>query len=58
MIFLDFFEILISIVHYDYLFYMLLDYDIWHNKKLPCGILIEVWKQIYMYLGRSVHSHR
>jgi len=33
----DFFEILICIIHYDYLFNMVLDYDTWHNQKLPCG---------------------
>jgi hypothetical protein len=33
--FCDFFEILISIVHYDYSFEMVLYYNMWHNKKLP-----------------------
>jgi len=47
-IFRDFFEILIFIVHYDYSFYMVLDYDMWHNQKLPHGILIEFWKLIYI----------
>ncbi len=47
-IFHDFFEILISIIHYDYLFWMVFDYDMWHNQKLPHGILIEFWKQIYV----------
>jgi hypothetical protein len=27
---------------------MVLDYDVWHNQKLPCGILIEFWKHIYI----------
>jgi hypothetical protein len=61
-VYFDFFGILISIIHYDYSFFMVLDYDMWHNQKLSGGILIEVWKQIYiyiyMYLGRLVHSHR
>jgi len=48
----DFFEMLISIVHYDFL-KMLLDYDTWHNQKLPHDILIEFRKQIYIYI-----SHR
>jgi len=48
--FRDFFEILISIVHYDYSFWMLLDYDMWHNQKLPHGKIIEFWKQIYIYI--------
>jgi hypothetical protein len=48
----DFFEILISIVHYDYSFKMLLDYDMWHNQKLPHGILIEFWKNKYIYVPR------
>ncbi len=49
-IFYDFFEILISIVHYDYSFYMVLDYDTWHNQKLPCGIfnwILETYIYIY-----------
>ncbi len=32
-IFRDFFEIFISIIHCDYSFKMVLDYDTWHNKK-------------------------
>jgi hypothetical protein len=36
-----FFEILISIVHYDYSFLMVLNYDMWHNQKLPHGRLVE-----------------
>ncbi len=44
MIFCDFLEILISIVHYNYSFGMVLDYDTWHNPKLPHDILIEFWK--------------
>ncbi len=53
-IFHDFFEILISIVHYDYLFWMVLDYVMWHNQKLSHGILIEFWKQIYICALRQV----
>jgi len=49
-IFRDFFRILISIVYYDYSFSVVLDYDTWHNQKLPCGILTEFWKQIYIYI--------
>jgi hypothetical protein len=52
-----FFEIFISIVHYDHSFFMVLDYDTWHNQKLPHGILIKNWKYIYKYLDRLVHSH-
>ncbi len=47
----DFFEILISIIHYDYSFDMVLDYDTWHNPKLPHDILIEFWKQIYICIS-------
>jgi hypothetical protein len=46
--FFNFFEILISIVHYDYSFKMVLDYDTWHNHKSPHDIIIEFWKQIYI----------
>jgi hypothetical protein len=49
-IFRDFFEILISIIHYDYSFIMVLDYDRWHNQNLPRGILIEFWKHIHIYV--------
>jgi hypothetical protein len=38
------FEILISTIHYDYSFMMALYFDMWHNPKLPCGILIEIWE--------------
>jgi hypothetical protein len=41
-----FFEILISTIHYDCSFYMVLNYDTWHSWKLPHGILIEFWKTI------------
>jgi hypothetical protein len=47
-----FFEILMSIVHYGYSFWMVLNYDTWHNQKLPCGILIEYWKHIYIYVPK------
>jgi len=47
----DSFEILISIIHYDYSFDMVLDYDMWHNPKLPHDILIEFWKQIYICIS-------
>jgi hypothetical protein len=59
-----YFWILISTIHYDYSFKMVLNYDMWHNKKLPCGILIEFWKKkgifiyLFKYLNRLVHSHR
>jgi len=39
-----FFEILIFTIHYDFSFYMVLDYDMWQNKKLSHGILIEIGK--------------
>jgi hypothetical protein len=35
------FEILISIIHYDYSFKMVFNYDMWHNQKLPHGKLVE-----------------
>ncbi len=57
-IFHDFFEILISIIHYDYSFQMVLGYDAWHNQKLPCDILRILETNIYMYLGRSIHNDR
>jgi hypothetical protein len=46
------FEILIFIVHYDYSFKMVLDYDMCHIQKLPHGKLIEFWKQIYIYTSK------
>jgi hypothetical protein len=39
-----FFEILISVIHYDYSFKTVLDYDTWYNQKFPHGILIEFSK--------------
>ncbi len=39
------FEILISIINYDYSFYMI--FKLWHNQKLPHGILIEYCLYIY-----------
>ncbi len=56
-IFCDFFGILISIIHYDYLFQMVLDYDMWHNQKLPRVILIEIWKYIYIYIYKQVGTY-
>jgi hypothetical protein len=58
-IFCNFFEILISIVHYNYSFFKVLDYDMWHNQKLPHGILNWILEtNTYMYLGKSIHSHK
>jgi hypothetical protein len=55
-----FFEILISIIHYDYSFWMILDYDMWHNQNLPHDILIEFRKNyiLYKYLGRLIHCQK
>jgi len=39
-----YFLILISTIHYDHSFIMVLDCDTWGGQKLPCGILIEFWK--------------
>jgi hypothetical protein len=49
-----FFEILISTIHYDYSFYMVLDCDSWCNQNFPCGMLIEFWEikiKIKIYLS-------
>jgi hypothetical protein len=46
-------NILISIVHHDYSFSMVLDYDTWHNQKLPHGILLNFGnKYIDIYVLR------
>ncbi len=39
-----FFLILMSTIHYDCSFIVVLDCDTWHSQKLPSGILIEFWK--------------
>jgi hypothetical protein len=39
-------QILILAIHYEHSFKMILDYDMWHNQNLPCGILIIFWKKI------------
>jgi len=39
------FEILISTIHYDCSFMMVLNCEMWHSQKLPCGILIEFFKK-------------
>jgi hypothetical protein len=39
-----FFKILISTIHYDCSFIMVLNCNMWDGQKLPCGILIEFWK--------------
>jgi hypothetical protein len=54
-----FFEILISTVHYDCSFIMVLNCDMWNSQNLPCGILIENWKinkqkSINIYVGQYI----
>jgi hypothetical protein len=41
-----FFEILISTIHYDCSFYMVLYYDTWCNWKLSHDVFIEFWKKL------------
>jgi hypothetical protein len=42
-------------IHYDYSLLMVLDYDMWHNQKLPHGIFIEFWNiYIYTYVGQYI----
>jgi hypothetical protein len=47
-------QTLISAIHYEHSFWMVLDCDIWCNKKIPLGILIVFWKknQMNIYLNR------
>jgi len=47
-VFLWLFEILISIIHYDYSFKMILDYDTWHNKKFVTWH-INLETNVYIY---------
>jgi len=54
-----FFEILISTVHYDCSFIMVLNCDMWNSQNFPCGILIENWKinkqkSINIYVGQYI----